>query len=61
MEEEGEEKLKRRRRKERKKVEGKDNAAHRETVESIVVAPTGDVSTIEIEVVRVRSIRISSS
>ena len=35
--------------------------AHRETVESNVVVRRVDVSTIETEVVRVRSIRISSS
>ena len=39
----------------------KDNTAHRETVESIVVVRREDVSTIETEGVRVRSIRISSS
>ncbi len=35
--------------------------AYRETVESIVVARREDVGTIEMEVVRVRSIRIGSS
>ena len=44
-----------------KEGRGKDNAAHRETGESIVVARRVDVSTIETEEVRVRSIRISSS
>ncbi len=39
----------------------KDDAAHRETVESSVVVRRADVSTIEIEEVRVRSTRISSS
>ncbi len=34
---------------------------HRETEESIVVVRREDASTIESEVVRVRSIRISSS
>ena len=34
--------------------------AHRETVEAIVVARREDVSTIEMEAVRVRSISISS-
>ena len=37
------------------------NAAHRETEEAIVVVRRVDASTIEIEVVRARSIRISSS
>ncbi len=40
---------------------GKGNAAHRETVESSAIVRRVDVSTTEIEVVRVRSIRISSS
>ncbi len=35
--------------------------AHRETVESKVVVRRDDVSTIEMEVVRMRSIRIGSS
>ncbi len=35
--------------------------AHRETVESRVVVQREDVSTIEMEVVHVRSIRIGSS
>ncbi len=39
----------------------KGNAAHRETDEPIAVVRRDDVSTIEIEAVRVRSIRISSS
>ena len=44
-----------------KEWEEKDDAAHRETVESIAVVRRDDASTIEIEVVRVRSSRISSS
>ena len=39
----------------------KGNAAHRETVELIVVVRRVDVSTIKMEEVHVRSIRISSS
>ncbi len=57
----GEQKLKRRRWKEEKEGRGKDDAAHRETDEAIVVVRRVDVSTMEIEVVCVRSIRISSS
>ena len=47
----------------RKRIEGggKGNPSHRETDESNAVARREDVSTIEMEVVRVRSIRISSS
>lgn len=37
------------------------NLLHRETDESIVVVRREDVSTMEMEVVRVPSIRISSS
>ncbi len=59
--EKGEQKLKRRRRKKEKEARERGNAAHRETVESSVVARREDVSPIENEVVRVRSIRISSS
>ena len=47
--------------KEEKEARERGNAAHRETERSIVVARREDVSTIEIEAVRVRSIRISSS
>ncbi len=49
--------------KERKRKEARErgNAAHRETDESNAVARREDVGTIEMEVVRVRSIRIGSS
>ncbi len=57
----GEQKLKRRRWKEEKEGRGKDDAAHRETVESIAVVRRANVSTIETEAVHVRSIRIGSS
>ena len=59
--EKGEQKLKRRRRKKEKEARERGNAAHRETDESNAVARREDVGTIEMEVVRVRSIRISSS
>ena len=59
--EKGEQKLKRRRRKKEKEARERGNAAHRETAESIAVARRVDASTIEIEVVRVGSIRIGSS
>ena len=47
----------------KKKMKGrrKGNPAHRETVEARVVVRRVDVSTIEIKVVHIRSIRISSS
>ena len=44
-----------------KEGEEKDDAAHRETVVPSAVVWRVDVSTKEMEVVRVRSIRISSS
>ena len=59
--EKGEQKLKRRRRKKEKEARERGNAAHRETDESNAVARREDVGTIEMEVVRVRSIRIGSS
>ncbi len=57
----GREKGEGRSKRKKKEWEEKDDAAHRETDESIVVARRVDVSTIETEEVRVRSIRISSS
>ena len=57
----GEEKLKRRRWEKEKEARERCNAAHRQTVEPTAVVRRADVSTTEIEVVRVRSIRISSS
>ena len=53
--------VKRRRRKKEKEARERGNAAHRETDESNAVARREDVGTIEMEVVRVRSIRIGSS
>ena len=61
MEEGGRTEVKNRRWKEEKEGGEKDNASHRETVESRVVVQREDVSTIEMEVVHVRSIRIGSS
>ncbi len=57
----GEEKLKRRRWEKEEEARERRNAAHRETEEAIVVVRRDAASTIETEVVRVRSIRISSS
>ena len=59
--EEEKQKLKRRRWEKEKEARERGNAAHRETVKLIVVVRRVDVSTIEIEAVRVRSTRISSS